>query len=296
MVTADKEYNPAPRFTGNIMTLDDKNWFSEVYPEDGSALSLRITETLHEETTPYQSLAVYQTEQFGRLMTLDGCVMLTDRDNFIYHEMMTHTAICSHPDPRRVLIIGGGDCGCLKECLKHPGLEHVHQVDLDERVTRASERWFPELCSSNDDARASFSFTDGVAYAEAADAGSYDIIIIDSVDPVGQAARLYSVEFYRACQAALSEDGIMIAQSESPLFHADLIKMMRTRMTEAGFPNLQTLHFPQCTYPSGWWSATMASKTMAGKNIRHADLETGYYNYDIHRAALAVPQFLRGVY
>jgi spermidine synthase len=278
------------------MKLEDKYWFSEIYPNDGCALSLRITENLHEETTPYQSLAIYQTESFGRLMTLDGCIMLTSRDNFIYHEMMTHTAICSHPDPRRVLIIGGGDCGCLRECLKHPGIEHVHQVDLDERVTRAAERWFPELCSSNDDPRATLSFTDGVAYAEQSQAGSYDIIIVDSVDPVGQAARLYSLDFYRACQRALSDNGVMIAQSESPLFHADLIGTMRQRMGEAGFNNAQTVHFPQCTYPSGWWSATLAHKAGAEANIRRADVETGYYNYDIHRAALAVPQFLRGVY
>jgi spermidine synthase len=279
-----------------MMALDDDNWFTEVYPDDGSAFSLRITETLHEETTPYQSLAVYQTEHFGRLMTLDGCVMLTGRDNFIYHEMMTHAAICSHPAPARILIIGGGDCGCLKECLKHPDIDHVHQVDLDERVTRASERWFPELCSSNDDPRAAFSFTDGVAFAEQAEPCSYDIVIIDSVDPVGQAARLYSVDFYRACMAALTDQGIMIAQSESPLFHAGLIGSMRQRMADAGFDSTETLHFPQCSYPSGWWSATMAHKSSAEKNIRHVGLETGYYNYDIHRAALAVPQFMRGVY
>ena len=278
------------------MALDDDKWFTEVYPDDGSAFSLRITETLHEETTPYQSLAVYETEHFGRLMTLDGCVMLTGRDNFIYHEMMTHTAICSHPAPARILIIGGGDCGCLKECLKHPEIEHVHQVDLDERVTRASERWFPELCSSNSDPRAEFSFTDGVAFAEQAKQGSYDIVIIDSVDPVGQAARLYSIEFYHACLAALTGEGIMIAQSESPLFHAELIGSMQQRMIDAGFGSTETLHFPQCSYPSGWWSATMARKSSADKNIRHVELETGYYNYDIHRAALAVPQFMRGVY
>lgn len=275
------------------MALDDDNWFTEVYADEGSAFSLRISDKLHEETTPYQTLVVYQTEHFGRLMTLDGCVMLTSRDNFIYHEMMTHPAICSHPEPRRILIIGGGDCGCLKECLKHPDVAHVHQVDLDERVTRAAEKWFPELCSSNDDPRATLSFTDGVAFAEQAAAGSYDIIIIDSVDPVGQAARLYSESFYRACHTALATDGVMIAQSESPLFHSDLIMAMQQRMLDAGYASVEVLNFPQCSYPSGWWSASLARKSPDEKIIRPAVLETSYYNKDIHLAALAVPQFMR---
>ena len=107
------------------MALDDNNWFTEILDEQGSAFSLRIHDKLHEETTPYQRLEIYQTEHFGRLMVLDGCIMLTSRDNFIYHEMMTHPAICSHPDPKHILIIGGGDCGCLKECLKHPGIRQV---------------------------------------------------------------------------------------------------------------------------------------------------------------------------
>jgi spermidine synthase len=275
------------------MTLNENQWFTEVYADEGSAFSLRITDKLHEEATPYQTLAIYQTERFGTLMVLDGCIMLTSRDNFLYHEMMTHPAICSHPNPKRILIIGGGDCGCLKECLKHPEIEHVHQVDLDERVTRAAEKWFPELCSSNTDPRALLSFTDGVAFAEQCEPGSYDIIIIDSVDPVGQAARLYSESFYRACHSALTADGIMIAQSESPLFHAELIATMQQRMLAAGYRNVETLQFPQCSYPSGWWSASLARKSAAEKNIRHVSVDTSYYNKDIHQAALAVPQFMR---
>lgn len=275
------------------MTLNENQWFTEVYADEGSAFSLRITDKLHEETTPYQTLAIYQTERFGRLMVLDDCIMLTSRDNFLYHEMMTHPAICSHPNPKRILIIGGGDCGCLRECLKHPDIEHVHQVDLDERVTRAAEQWFPELCSSNTDPRAVLSFTDGVAFAEQCETGSYDIIIIDSVDPVGQAARLYSESFYRACHHALATDGIMIAQSESPLFHAELIVTMQQRMLVAGYQSVETLQFPQCSYPSGWWSASLARKSADKKNIRHVSVDTSYYNKDIHQAALAVPEFMQ---
>ena len=118
------------------MKLNADKWFTEVYPDDGCALSLEFSEKLHEEKTGWQKLEVYQTTGFGRLMLLDGCIMLTDRDNFIYHEMMTHPALCSHPDPKRVLIIGGGDCGCLREVLKHKDIKHAHQVDLDESRPR----------------------------------------------------------------------------------------------------------------------------------------------------------------
>lgn len=275
--------------------LNSDNWFTEVYPDDGSALSLELTEKLHQEQTPWQKLEVYQTTKFGRLMLLDGCIMLTGRDNFIYHEMMTHPVLCTHPAPRKILIIGGGDCGCLREVLKHPEVRHAHQVDLDQRVTWASEKFFPELCESNNDPRASLSFTDGVAFIEQAEEGSYDIIIVDSVDPVGQAARLYSEEFYQACYAGLSEEGILIAQSESPLFHKDLIHSMQSRMADVGFKDTTTLFFPQCTYPSGWWSASMAFKAGKPLGFRTVDIETEYYNNDIHQAAQAMPQFMRKV-
>ncbi|MCK5360185.1 MAG: polyamine aminopropyltransferase [Gammaproteobacteria bacterium] len=275
------------------MKLNTDKWFTEIYPEDGCALSLEVSEKLHQEQTEFQSLEVYQTTAFGKLMLLDGCIMLTDRDNFIYHEMMTHPALYSHPNPKRVLIIGGGDCGCLREVLKHQDVNHVHQVDLDEAVTRASEKYFPDLCESNNDSRAVLSFTDGVEFVENAEADSYDLIIIDSVDPVGQAARLYSEDFYRACFNALADDGIMIAQSESPLFHKSLIESMQSRMVNVGYKSVTSLFFPQCTYPSGWWSASMALKGNKATENRKVDIETKYYNNDIHQAAQAVPQFMR---
>ncbi len=274
------------------MKLDTEKWFTEVYPEDGCALSLELSEKLHEEQTAWQKLEIYRTTGFGKLMLLDGCIMLTSRDNFIYHEMMTHPGLCMHPAPENVLIIGGGDCGCLSEVLKHPAIKHVRQVDLDERVTWASEKYFPELCESKNDPRAELSFTDGVAFIEQAISGSYDIIIVDSVDPVGQAARLYGEEFYRACYKGLSANGILVAQSESPLFHHDLIQSMQSRMAEAGFNDATTLFFPQCTYPSGWWSASVAFKAGRPSNHRSVDIETKYYNNAIHQAAQAMPQFL----
>ncbi|MFQ5489058.1 MAG: polyamine aminopropyltransferase, partial [Gammaproteobacteria bacterium] len=132
------------------MTLD-KGWFTEICEEGGSAFSLKIKGKLHEEQTPYQTIAIYETETFGNLMVIDGFVMLSSRDNFLYHEMLAHPALFTHDNPRRVLIIGGGDCGTLREVLQHQEVEEVWQVEIDERVTRLAERYFPELCAANDD-------------------------------------------------------------------------------------------------------------------------------------------------
>jgi spermidine synthase len=278
------------------MTLDP-NWFTERCDECGSAFSLKLREKLHEERSPYQLIEIYETESFGRLMTLDGFVMLTTRDNFLYHEMMTHPALYTHPAPKRVLIIGGGDCGCLLEVLKHPGIERADLVDIDERVTRVSEKYFPELCASNNDPRASLNFVDGIRWVEDADPGSYDVIVIDSTDPIGQAARLFSEEFYGACRNALSDDGVLIAQTESPLFHKDLIHSVAQRLAGAGFADSARLYFPQCVYPSGWWTATLAVNRDSAVTFREQDAAnkgfvTRYYNAGIHRGALAAPEFM----
>src|SRR5690606_11377001 len=156
----------------------------------------------------------------GRLMVIDGSIMLTQRDNFLYHEMMSHPALFTHPDPKRVVIIGGGDCGTLREVLKHASVESVVQIDIDERVTRLSERFFPELCSSNGDPRADLRFEDGIEWIKRAADGSIDVLIIDSTDPVGPAVGLFAVDFYRECCRALAANGVMVQQSESPLLHA----------------------------------------------------------------------------
>ena len=279
------------------MTID-RGWYTEECPEQGSAFSLKLKDKVYQEQTPYQLIEIYETESFGTLMTLDGLVMLTDRDNFIYHEMLTHPALFTHPQPGRVLIIGGGDCGTLREVLKHRQVQQAMLVEIDERVTRAAERFFPELCEANGDPRARFQFDDGIRWtADAAD-DSYDIIIVDSTDPVGPATGLYSEAFYRDCYRALDGNGILVAQSESPLYHPDLIKTMRTTMAAAGFQDVASLHFPQCTYPSGWWSATMACKDASMATFREEEaaapaFAAHYYNHLTHRGAMALPPFLQ---
>ena len=274
------------------------NWYTEEWSGQGSAISLKIKTKVHEEQSPYQRIEVYETETFGTLMTLDGLVMVTDRDNFVYHEMMSHPALFTHPDPKRVLIIGGGDCGTLHEVLKHPRVELVEQVELDERVTRVAEKFFPELCKSNRDPRARLHFADGIQWVTDAKPGSYDVIIVDSTDPVGPAAGLFSQTFYENCRRALGAHGIVVGQSESPLFHAELIKSMHVALRAAGFGDTATLQFPQCTYPSGWWSATLAccdghATAFRASDAANKSFVTRYYSRDIHAGTLAMPEFLR---
>ncbi len=271
-------------------------WFTETCPAEGSAFSLKIKRKLHEERSPYQLIEIYETERFGRLMTLDGLVMLTDRDNFIYHEMLTHPALFTHARPRRVLIIGGGDCGSLREVLRHPEIETVEQVEIDERVTRVAERFFPQLCEANSDERARLHFADGIEWAARAAPASYDVILVDSTDPIGPAAGLYAEAFYRDCHRALGVDGVLAAQSESPLYHLRLMQRMHTALRGAGFADAASLHFPQCSYPSGWWTVTLASKRGSVSQFRERAaarkrFPTLYYDRAVHAAALALPPF-----
>lgn len=279
------------------MTLDS-NWFSEIHEGEGSAFSLQIKDKVFEKQSPFQKVEVFDTTSFGKLMTIDGCTMVSTRENFLYHEMMTHPVMFTHPNPRRIAIIGGGDCGTLREILRHPDVEKATQIDIDEVVTESAQLHFPELCESNQDPRAELLFIDGIQWMKEAAANSLDIIIVDSTDPIGPGEVLFTPEFFDACHRALDDDGILIQQSESPLLHLPLIQRMYEDFARAGFEGTQTLFFPQPIYPSGWWSATMTRKQGQFDGFREEasaskPFATEYYNADIHRAALAQPEFFR---
>jgi spermidine synthase len=169
------------------------------------------------------------------------------------------------------------------------------QCDIDEQVTRMAEKWFPELCESNGDARAQLLFDDGVAYMANRAPGSVDVVIVDSTDPVGPAEGLFNKAFYESCFRALRDGGILVQQSESPLALLALIKEMRGEMAKAGFAEFATLPFPQPCYPTGWWSCTLARKPGFGfreAEARGKGFATRYYSADIHRGALATPPFV----
>ncbi|MDF2867242.1 MAG: spermidine synthase, partial [Gammaproteobacteria bacterium] len=277
------------------------NWFTEVSINNGSAFSLQVKAKLHEEQTPYQRIEIYDTTHFGKLMAIDGCILLSSHDNFLYHEMMSHPVLFTHPNPKYVVIIGGGDCGTLREVLKHSTVIKVTQIAIDERITRLAEQYFPELHEASRDPRAELWFADGIQWMSGAKPGSVDVIIVDSTYPVGSAEQAFTEQFYRDCYKALSPEGLLIQRSESPLYHLNLIKAMRDAMHAAEFSHTYTLPFPQPIYPSGWMSATMASKEIPAGDFRQQDaaykaFETRYYNAAIHKAALANPQFMNEIF
>lgn len=276
--------------------INNNQWFVEAIDTLGCGFGLKIKAKLHEEKTDFQTITMYDTVEFGNLMVIDGCTMVSTRDNFLYHEMMSHTALFTHPDPKNVVIIGGGDCGTLKEVLKHP-VQSAKQIEIDEAVTRLAEKYFPELCTSNNDPRAELLFIDGIQWMKDAPSNSVDIIIVDSTDPVGPAEGLFNQAFYAQCHRVLTEKGILVQQSESPLLHQKLLVQMRQAMSGAGFNHFLTVPFPQPIYPSGWWSATMAAKgnTLLDFRKDHALLEklqTQYYQFAVHQAALTPLPFL----
>jgi len=280
----------------DVPVTDNTRWFTEQCREGGSAFGVQVRELLHSEQTGYQRIDIYASEKFGNVMVIDGFFMLTARENFLYHEMMSHPALFTHPSPEHVVIIGGGDCGTLREVLKHGRVTSVLQVEIDERVTRLAEEFFPELCVSNNDPRAGFLFGDGIRWMQEADPGSVDVVIVDSTDPIGPAEGLFNEAFYRDVHKTLGRDGLLVQQSESPLYHMKLINSMYRAMHAAGFVDVRTLFFPQPCYPSGWWSATLAGKQPLEGRFRAEDararrFETSYYNAAMHQAAFTAPEF-----
>ena len=278
--------------------MSNLNWITEAHAASGSSIGFRTERLLCAEKTRFQNIEIHETTDWGNLMVIDGCIMLTSRDNFLYHEMMSHPALFTHAQPKRVAIVGGGDCGTLREVLRHKEVEHAVQVEIDERVTRLAEQYFPELCESNADPRAELLFIDGIKYMAECEPDSLDIVIVDSTDPIGPAEGLFNQAFYASCLKALRQGGILVQQSESPLAHLDLIKSMRTAMRVADFQAVRTLLFPQPIYPTGWWSCTMAKKAAgADFGFREADARakpfaTKYYSAEVHQGAQALPPFV----
>lgn len=284
-------------------------WFTE-RQTPSVAFSCRVVRTLDVRRTVYQDLAVLETEPFGRMLVLDGAIQLTLADEFIYHEMLAHVPLFAHGRPRRVLVVGGGDGGTVREVLRHPEVEEVVLAEIDPEVVEACRRHFPELASSIDDPRVRLCLGDGIAHV-AEHPGEYDVILVDSTDPVGPAVGLFSESFYAGCRRALRPGGLMAAQTESPVFHADLIARAFSRM-RAVFPVTRLYLAPVPTYPGGLWSFTIGSTgpdpadPWGGHQPRGREdegttgprggfLATRYYTPEVHRAAFALPAFVQQI-
>lgn len=255
--------------------------------------SLRSTGTLRVEQTPFQHLAVVETNQYGRMLLLDGLVMTTDVDEFIYHEMISMIAINSHPNPEKVLIIGGGDGGALREVVKHPAVKEGYLVEIDERVIQASRDFFPALSVSFDNEKSRVMVEDGLKFIKN-HANFFDVILIDSSEPIGPGQELFEAPFYQDVFKALKEDGMMVAQTESPFVNKEIIRKSYQGIARS-FPITKLYMASVPTYPGGLWTFTVGSKMYDPEQIRspYADnLGTRYYNSAVHEAAFKLPNFV----
>lgn len=261
-------------------------------------LAFKVEEVLHSEQSPFQQIEVVQTPAFGKVLLLDGVLMITEEDEFAYHEMLAHPALFIHPEPASVLIIGGGDCGTLTRVLQHRSVQRVLMVELDERVTRVANEYFPRLAEAVSDPRAELIFTDGIKYVSET-TEKFDVILIDSTDPVGPAEGLFRAPFFADCHRALNPHGILCLQSESPWIpelgkvigevHRDLCSL---------FPLVKAYSAAIQTYQAGFWLFQLASKLHdplapeIAARIASAGLDTRYYNKDLHYAAFTLPTFV----
>ena len=267
-------------------------WFTEKQTP-ALGLTCKVRRTLLEEQTPYQHLAILETEQFGRMLVLDGMVQTTEKDEFVYHEMIAHVALNTHPNPRRVAVIGGGDGGTVREVLKHRSVEQVVLIEIDRRVVEACREYLPSISCALSDPRVEVRVADGVEHIRSAE-NEYDVVLIDSTEPVGCAVGLFSAPFYRDVARALREDGIMVAQTESPFVNQDVIRRSNAGI-RASFPITRLYLASIPTYPSGLWSFTLGSKRYDPLEVDPASippLETRYYTPHIHHAAFRLPRFV----
>jgi len=273
-------------------------WYSELH-DSSSGLTLKIDRLLESQQSEFQRIDIIENRDFGKLLVLYGSLMVCDNDNNAYNEMITHVPLFSHPAPKRVLIIGGGDCGALTEVMKHPEVEKCLMCELDEMVVAAAKKHFPDLTSGLQDPRAELTFQDGKKYIEETDE-KYDLILLDLSDPVGPAADLFQKKFHQQVMDRLTDNGIMVAQSESPYFNQKTVKAMYANLREV-FPLVRMYTCFMPIYPSGYWSFAFCSKgidpvrDLDRDRVRKLNLDTRYYNLETHLGAFALPQFVRNL-
>jgi spermidine synthase len=274
------------------------------YFKGRSGLTIGITEVLFNQHSKYQFIQVCETDVLGRMLLLDGLLMFTEYDEFVYHEMLAHTSSCLLGDPQNILVIGGGDGGTIRELLRHKCIKKVDLVEIDKDVIEASKQFFPAMSRGFFDPRVTVYIRDGIEFVKEARANTYDIIIIDGTDPVGFAAGLYEKSFHENCFRLLTSRGVFLTLSESPfdLTYADVVRKVRSNLRSV-FPVAETFLVYIPTYTTGMWSFVFASKKLhpvrhfkpkqAAKMIKAFESELRYYNPETHLAAFVLPNFVK---
>ena len=267
-------------------------WFTEKQT-DHFGITMKINKTLHTEQTDFQKLDMVETEEWGNMLLLDDMVMTSEKDEFVYHEMVAHVPLFTHPNPEHVLVVGGGDGGVIREVLKHPSVKKATLVDIDGKVIEYSKQFLPSIAGKLEDPRVDVQVGDGFMHIAEAE-NEYDVIMVDSTEPVGPAVNLFTKGFYAGISKALKEDGLFVAQSDNPWFKAELIASVQKDVKEI-FPitKLYTANIP--TYPSGLWCFTLGSKKYDPLGVdeeRFHEIDTKYYTKELHKAAFVLPKFV----
>ena len=272
-------------------------WFSEKHTPSVK-FSIQVDRQLYCGQSEFQRIDIFDSKEFGRFLTLDGYMMLTEKDEFIYHEMMVHIPMAVHPAAKKVLIIGGGDGGAIRELVRYPLVEYIDLVEIDELVVEVCKKHLPQTACCFNDERVTVHYQDGLKFIRRCE-NEYDLIIVDSTDPFGPGEGLFTKEFYGNCYKALKEDGIMVNQHESAFYLDDAVAMQRAhkRIVES-FPisRVYQAHIP--TYPSGHWLFGFASKKyhpiedLKAVKWNAQGFKTRYYNTQLHVGAFAQPNYV----
>ena len=267
-------------------------WIKESQIND-AAMTYMVKETLVRRKTEYQDLAIVDTYALGRMLLLDGIVQTTEKDEYVYHEMITHIALNTHPNPKKVLVVGGGDGGAIREILKHPSVEKAVLCEIDGAVIEECKKYLPQISCALEDPRCEIFIGDGIKYVHE-HKNEFDIIIVDSTDPFGAAEGLFGGSFYKEISECLTEDGIFVAQTETPFYLPEVVKKVFDDANDV-FPVTKLFMAAIPTYPSGYWSFTIGSKKHDPENANlenSLELNTKYYTKRLHKASFVLPKFV----
>ena len=273
-------------------------WYTEEQTDE-VRFSIKVKQHLYTGKSEFQDVDVFESEEFGKFLTLDGLMMVTEKDEFIYHDMISHVAMATKPDVKKVLVIGGGDGGTVRELTRYEHIEKIDMVEIDKLVVDVSREYLPITASKLDDPRVTLYFEDGIKFVTDTKE-IYDLILVDSTDPIGPGEGLFTTEFYQNCFKILSDDGILVNQSESPYYDQFSHEMRRAhKKIKNIFPISKVYQFHMPTYPSGHWLFGFASKKL--DPIKDVDfdrwkafgLKTKYYNPQLHLGAFALPTYVQ---
>jgi len=271
--------------------------YTEWFP-GATGLSFKVTEVIEDIQSEFQRIQLFNTETHGKLLVHDGCVMLSERDETAYHEMIVHVPMLTHPNPKRILVIGGGDGGTLREIVLHPEVEIARQVEIDGEVVRICKKHLPNIAAAYDHPKVDLIVGDGVKFMAEAPAGSYDVVLVDSTDPFGPALELFGVEFYKNVFRVLDENGVMTCQAESMQYGMDMLSSIVKTLKNI-FPLVRVYNSQIAVYPSGTWAFAFASKgpdpLKPLNEERVAKIASGckYWNVDLHPASFALPTYAK---